>query len=153
MGHRYAKSLKINHFRLEICCFLWWNLARLLFSIKRSVKMDSWMGPDKWRRALVFLTVCLRLTPTILEELRLKKVAAVFTNGVHHLRVINSVRGNLLVKFQSECEEEYHYRIFADRVINMWEGWQSHGLHPICYDVNLVPATASEKDHDLTKEC
>lgn len=107
------------------------------------------MGPDKWRRALVFLTVCLRLTPAILEELRLKKVAAVFTNGVHHLRVINSARGNLLVKFQSEGEEEHHYRIFADRVIWMWEGWLSQGLHLTSYDVKLMPATTSEKDHDL----
>lgn len=115
--------------------------------------MDSWMGPDKWRRALVFLTVCLRLTPAILEELRLKNVAAVFTNGVHRLRVINSVRGILLVKFQSEGEEEHHFRIFANRVTWMWEGWQSHGLRLASYDVNLVPATFSEKDHDLKKEC
>lgn len=149
MGYQHAKSLKINYPLQRSVVFLL-ELSETLVSINRSVKMDSWNEPNRWRRVLAFLIVCIRLTPTILEELRLKNVAAVFTHGVHHLRVINSVRGSLLIKFHSEGEEEHYYRVVSNRIINMWEGWQSHDIYPTCYDVHLKPSTISEKNHDLT---
>ena len=100
---------------------------------------------------VVFVILCKRLNPALLQELREKNIAVLFEHFIHTFRVVCSVNNLLLVKVTSreQGHEIGRYHIRGADLLEIWDKWREQGVSGhFDHGVRIRPCIQLEKNHD-----